>query len=142
MTCTFFGHSIVADEIDTVLRNTLIDLIEKHDVNMFYVGNQGEFDRIVKRVLSALSEKYPIGYSIVLAYMPTEKKDDEFEDYSHTLYPDGIEAVPKRFAISYRNKWMIRRADYVVTYIIHTWGGAAQFAETAKRQGKTVINIA
>ena len=32
-------------------------------------------------------------------------------------------------------------SDYVVTYITHAWGGAAQFAEMAERQKKTVINL-
>ena len=36
---------------------------------------------------------------------------------------------------------MIKQSDYVVTYITHSWGGAAQFAEMAERQKKTVINL-
>ena len=36
---------------------------------------------------------------------------------------------------------MLKQSDYVVTYITHSWGGAAQFAEMAERKGKTVINI-
>jgi len=37
---------------------------------------------------------------------------------------------------------MIEQSDYVVTYITHSWGGAAQFAEKAKRQKKGIINLA
>ena len=37
---------------------------------------------------------------------------------------------------------MLRRADFVVTYVTRPWGGAAQFAEKARRQGKTVRNLA
>lgn len=47
-----------------------------------------------------------------------------------------------RFAVSWRNNWMLKQSDYVVTYITYSWGGAAQFAEKAARQKKTVINIA
>jgi hypothetical protein len=57
------------------------------------------------------------------------------------MLPEGIETVPKRFAISWRNKWMLSRADYVVTYITRSWGGAAQFAELAERKEKTVIKV-
>ena len=32
---------------------------------------------------------------------------------------------------------MLRQSVYVVTYITHTWGGAYQYAEKAKRQKKT-----
>jgi hypothetical protein len=91
-------------------------------------------------VLRELTPKYPhISYSVVLAYMPTKR--NEYDDYSDTMLPEGIETVPKRFAISWRNKWMLRQSDYVVTYITHSWGGAAQFAELAERKGKTIINL-
>ena len=74
--------------------------------------------------------------------MPREKKECDYTDYSDTMLPEGIENVPPRFAISWRNKWMLKQADMVITYITHSWGGAAQFADLAKRQRKQVINIA
>ncbi len=36
---------------------------------------------------------------------------------------------------------MLRQSDYVVTYITHSWGGAAQFAAMAERQGKNIISL-
>jgi len=36
---------------------------------------------------------------------------------------------------------MIRQADFVVTYITHTWDGTYQHAEKARRQKKVVINL-
>lgn len=64
------------------------------------------------------------------------------EEGSDTMLPEGLETVHPRYAISRRNGWMLKQADFVVTYITHTWGGAAQYAEKAKRAGKTVINLA
>jgi uncharacterized phage-like protein YoqJ len=139
--CTFFGHRDCPEAIRPKLRETLIELIEHDGVDLFYVGNQGAFDAVVRSVLRELTPKYPhISYSVVLAYMPTKR--NEYDDYSDTMLPEGIETVPKRFAISWRNKWMLRQSDYVVTYITHSWGGAAQFAELAERKGRKVINIA
>ena len=106
---------------------------------MFYVGNNGNFDSIVRRQLEDLSRTYPITYGVVLAYLPTKKS--EYEDYTNTILPEGIETAPKRFAISYRNKWMIQQSDVVVTYVTHSFGGAAQFKEMAERQGKTIIEL-
>lgn len=60
----------------------------------------------------------------------------------NSMLPEGIETVPKRFAISWRNKWMLNQSDYVITYVTHSWGGAAQFAEMAEKQHKRVINLA
>ena len=139
MTVTFFGHKDTPKEIEPTLRATLVDLIENHGTNMFYVGNNGSFDAMVRRQLEDLSRTYPITYNVVLAYLPTKKS--EYDDYTNTILPEGIETAPKRFAISWRNKWMIEQADIVVTYVTHSFGGAAQFKELAERQGKTVIEL-
>ena len=94
---------------------------------------------MVRRQLEDLSRTYPITYNVVLAYLPTKKS--EYDDFTNTLLPEGIETVHKRFAISYRNKRMIGQADVVVTYVTHSFGGAAQFKELAERQGKTLIEL-
>ena len=139
MTVTFFGHKDTPKEIEPTLRTTLVDLIENKNVTVFYVGNNGNFDTMVRRQLENLSQTYPITYNVVLAYLPTKKS--EYDDYTNTILPEGIETIPKRFAISWRNKWMIEQADIVVTYVTHSFGGAAQFKELAERQGKTVIEL-
>lgn len=139
MVCTFFGHKDTPKEIEPTLRSTLIDLIENKNVNVFYVGNNGNFDTMVRRQLEDLSQTYPITYNVVLAYLPTEK--NKYDDLTHTIYPEGLETVPKRFAISWRNKWMIQQSDIVVTYVTRTYGGAWQFKEMAERFEKIIINL-
>ena len=141
-TCTFFGHRTAPAEIEPVLRSKVIDLIENHGVDVFYVGNHGAFDMMVGRVLKELSTKYAIRYSVVLAYMPQKRNEFNTPDESNTLLPEGIETVPKRFAINYRNKWMIGQADYVITYVTNTIGsGAAQFKNLAEKKNKVVIEL-
>ena len=141
--CTFFGHRDCPSSIKPKLREVLIDLLENQSVDMLYVGNKGAFDRLVRSVLRELVQKYPqINYSVVLERLPGKQNEDYPEDLSDTMLPEGIEEVPPRFAISWRNKWMLRQSDFVVTYITHSWGGAAQFAEMASRQKKTLINLA
>ena len=135
--CTFFGHRDCPSSIQPKLKAAFIDLIENHAVHTFYVGNHGAFDSLVRSTLQELTQSYPqIRYTVVLAYLPTKQTDFPYEN----LLPDGIENVPKRFAISFRNKWMLKQSDFVVTYITHSWGGAAQFAELAEKQKKTVIH--
>ena len=87
--------------------------------------------------LEDLAQTYPITYKIVLAYMPG--KNDEPDE--HTVLPEGLETVPRRFAISRRNKWMLDQADTVVTYVTHPSSGAHQMKETAIEKGKTVIEL-
>jgi hypothetical protein len=139
--CTFFGHHDCPETIKPKLRETLIELIKHDGVDLFYVGNQGAFDAVVRSVQRELALEYShISYAVVLVYMPVKR--NEYDERSDTMLPEGIETVPRRFAISWRNKWMLRQADYVVTYITHSWGGAAQFAELAEKKAKKVINIA
>ena len=140
--CTFFGHQNTPNSIRPKLKQTLEELIVKHDVSMFYVGNHGQFDALVKSVLQELKIVYPhIEYAVVLAYMPKLEQNDSSVDFTDSFLPEGIETVYPRYAISWRNKWMLRQADYVVTYVTHSWGGAAQFEQLAKRQHKTVIKL-
>lgn len=138
--CTFFGHRDCPDEIKIKLRELLIDLIINHNVDMFYVGNQGRFDTIVRRVLQDLKQKFPqINYAVVLAYMPG--KQTEYDDYSDTMLPEGIESVHPRYAISWRNNWMLKQSDFVVTYITHSHGGTAQYARKAMQARKTLLSL-
>ena len=139
MVCTFFGHKDTPKEIEPTLRSTLIDLIENKNVNVFYVGNNGNFDIMVRHQLEDLSKTYNINYSVVLAYLPTEK--NKYDNLTNTIYPEGLETVHKRFAISWRNKWMIQQSDIVVTYVTHNFGGAAQFKEMAVKQSKNVVEL-
>ena len=138
-TATFFGHKDTPKETEPTLRATLLDLIINKNANVFYVGNNGNFDAMVRRQLKEFSVIYPIKYNVVLAYLPEARNADD--DMSDTIYPEGLEAVPKRFAISWRNKWMIKQSDIVVTYVKHSFGGAAQFKELAQKQGKMVIEL-
>ena len=58
--CTFFGHRDCPETIKPKIRTAVINLIENHGVTMFYVGNQGNFDRMV-RVGVGRSRPYFVG---------------------------------------------------------------------------------
>ena len=69
--CTFFGHRDCPSSIKPKLHEVLINLIENHAVDMFYVGQQGAFDGIVHSVLKELVSVYPhIRYAVVLERLP------------------------------------------------------------------------
>lgn len=142
MTCCFFGHN----EIPSGLSNALEPILETlicEGADDFLIGHQGGFDHAVLHLLRRMKEKYPsIQYHVVLAYLPREKEEFSLYAAEETLYPEGLESIHPRFAISWRNKWMINESETVVTYVTHSWGGAAQFAELAKKKGKRIINVA
>ena len=124
--CTFFGHRDCPDDLKHSLRTVIIDLITNCGVDMFYVGHQGGFDRLIQGVLREIMREYPqVHYAVVLAYMPSEHP--VLGDTSDTMLPEGIELVHPRYAISWRNNWMLQKSDFVVAYVAHSWGGAAQY---------------
>lgn len=137
MICTFFGHRNTPATIDKLLRELLTELIEHHGADEFDVGNQGNFDAMVRRQLEKLSKSYSINYSVVLAYLP----DKNAEPNHCPVYPEGIETVPRKFAIHYRNKWMLNKADTVICYVSQPSSGAGQFVELAEKQGKRIFNL-
>ncbi len=138
--CTFFGHRDAPEGIKPLVRAAMVRLIEEQGIALFYVGNEGRFDGMVRRILRELKEHYPIRYAVVLAYLPRGEAQKE-EDFSDTLLPQGIETVHPRFAIDRRNRWMIEQSDVAVTYIRRSFGGAAKFAALAEKKGKTIIKI-
>ncbi len=142
MTCTFFGHRSAPSSIEGIIRATIERLILDKGVTRFYVGNNGNFDSMVYRQLKRLNAEHPhIRYYVVLAYMPTAKDELDIIDYTETIYPEGLETVPPRFAISKRNEWMVENADIVVTYVKYSTGGAARAKMIAERKEKIVVEI-
>lgn len=133
--CTFFGHRDCPSSIKGKLHEEIDQLICNHGVDTFYVGTQGNFDRMAYTVLKGLRERNShIKIYRVLAYMPKLGDTD-------TIVPEGIETTYPRYAIIKRNKWMIDRSDYVIAYVTHTFGGAYQAVERAKKKGKILIQI-
>lgn len=134
-----FGHRDCFALEESVLTDTLKKQIAS-GVHTFYVGNHGQFDTLVRGVLRKLQKQYPhIQYAVVLAYLPEKK--DAYDDHADTIYPEGLESVPRRFAIAKRNQWMIRQADVCICYINRTWGGAHNSVKTAQKKGLEIINL-
>ena len=136
--CTFFGHRDSPSSIKADLYNAIEQLICNQCFDTFYVGTQGDFDRMVYAALVELRQRYShINVYRVLAYMP--KSSDV--DTADTIVPEGIETAYPRYAIVHRNNWMISHSDYVICYVTHPTGGAYQAVERAKKKGKTIIAI-
>lgn len=137
--CTFFGHRDCPDSVKLELLSVIENLITEKNVRTFYMGNHGNFDHLVISILKELKIRYhDINYYVILAYLPG--KDYDLQEYV-TIYPEGIEIVPKRFAIDFRNRWMVNRSDYVISYVNRNFGGAAKAKNYAEKKRKVIINI-
>lgn len=137
MIVTFCGHSDVY-EMDQV-REWLLTQIERTiliGADEFLLGGYGAFDNMAAGVVRGLKAQYPhIQATLVLPYL--DQKVDA-AGYDGTVYPP-LETVPKRYAIVHRNRWMVEKADVVIAYVTHSWGGAAETLRHAKRRKKTII---
>ena len=92
---------------------------------------------MVYSVLIELKAKYPhIRYTVVLAYMPDEHIKELYG--KNTLFPDGMESVPKRFAISKRNDWIIQQSGFAVCYV-HKITGVRRSSGKLQRQNRIRI---
>ncbi len=136
--CTFFGHRYCNDNVKQFLHQNIIKLIKEYRVNIFYVGNQGEFDRIALSVLKEIKVEYDIECYVVIAYLP--QKSELSYDYYSTLYPETVAKSHPKYAIYKRNEWMLAKSKYVIAYAKYP-GGAKTFTDMAVKKGKTVINF-
>ncbi len=139
MTCCFFGHRDTPDKTKTALRSLLVNLIEDKQIDRFLVGNNGNFDHMVISVLFELKMKYTNLQCFVVLYNLSESK--QISCPLETIYPEGLELAPPRFAIDRRNRWMLLQSDLVVGYVFRSVGGAAHFFNLAQKQGKQTYNL-
>ena len=138
MICSFFGHHDCPISIKPKLLETIKKQIEQ-GVTEFYIGNHGNFDGMALSCLRELKRsRAEIHYAVILAYLPTDPNAYLPEE---TIFPEGIETVPKRFAIDLRNRWIVNHTDIIISYIDHSWGGAAKYVEKAKKRGATILNL-
>lgn len=141
--CYFIGHREADERLLPLLGKAIEKLITEDRVAYFYVGAYGGVDRIVTTALKAAKKKYPnIVLMRVLPYHPADRTVKIPESFDGTYYPDGIEKVPKRYAIVRTNRVMIDAADWLITYVRHGASNSCRLLEYAeRRQEKGLIQI-
>lgn len=147
MNITFFGHSSFTPTRE--YEDKVLDFLEEKlgdctfDV---YLGNNGAFDAFAYNCCKKYSSKHPnLSLIYVTPYMTLDfqKKylNDYVKQYDGIIYPN-IEDKPMRFAITYRNRFMIEKSDFVIVYVEHSWGGAYSAYKYALKKGKQIYNLA
>ena len=146
MIITFLGHSNFSKSAE--YEKKLLAFLEEKIGNThvdFYLGGYGAFDNFAFECCKKYKKSHPASSLIFITpYITVEYQQNHLtnlaEEYDGILYPE-IEEKPLRFAISYRNKWMVEQADYVICGIEHNWGGAFKAYQHAKQKKKYVFNI-
>ena len=145
MIITFCGHSncLFFDEEKEKLKQLLIKEIRKNPTCKFYLGGYGDFDSLCLWTLRELKAACPdIELLFITPYLDNNYSKLQLAKYYYddVIFPP-IESVPRKFAISKRNEWMVDSANLVIAYVKYSWGGAAKTLEYAKRRKKEIINL-
>lgn len=137
MIVTFCGHRDVFDQeaVDAWLNETVEELI-REGVDCFYLGGYGQFDTLAAAVVRKQKERHPQIRSVLV--LPYLDRPFDASAYDETVYPP-LENVPKRYAISRRNEYMIDRSDVVIAFVTHSFGGAYKTLCYAQRKQKRII---
>lgn len=149
-TVAFFGHRYIDDmfKVEELLEEQIRKLINEKEYVDFLVGRNGDFDRCVSSTVLRVRKNVRDDNSalvLVLPYPTAEYLNNEV--YFHDYYTDvdiahaASKAHPKA-AIQTRNREMVDRADLVICFVEKNFGGAYKTIEYAKKQNKTIINIA
>ena len=142
-TCFFIGHRDAPESI----YNRLLEAVERHiseyGVTDFIVGKYGNFDRLAARAV--IEEKRHHADITLTLLMPYYRTDAESlpDGFDGSLFPDGLETVPKRAAMMRANQYMIRHCDYLITYNKNRVGNTRKLVAEARKNGLLyIVNIA
>lgn len=146
MIVTFCGHSEFnrTEEYEQILLDILERKIGDSPAN-FYLGGYGDFDNFAYDCCKKYKATHPcVSLIFITPYMTIEYQNNHLkyqrERYDEIIYPE-IEDKPLKFAISYRNKWMVDQSDYIICGICHNWGGAYKTYQYARSKKKSIYNI-
>lgn len=146
MIITFCGHShfLGSAEREGEILALLERLVGDNEAELF-LGGYGNFDEFAYACSKKFKERHPkVSLVFVTPYLTLDYQKNHLEYksriYDSILYPE-IEGKPLRFAITYRNRYMVEQADYIIAYIAHSSGGAYRTFKYAKKLGKEIYNI-
>lgn len=138
--CCFAGHRDIynTEELSKRLTVLIEKLIIEENVTEFWVGHYGRFDAISSEAVKSIKNKYPdIELNLVIPYLTkviNEYREEYYAKYDNILIADIPEKTPKNLQILKCNEYMVKKSDFIICYIMYSWGGAAKTVEYAKKK--------
>ena len=65
-----------------------------------------------------------------------EEEEKKPEGFDATVYPPGMENVPRRLAIIRANRYVVDHVDFLLAYAWHTGSSTQKLVEYAKKREK------
>ena len=133
-TCYFIGHRYGDVNIERLVAEIEQHIVE-YGVDTFIVGHYGFFDLMAAHYTREAKEKHPhIKLYRLQPYFPGEREHDESEYYDGIIYLDGMETVPRRFAIVQANHRMVDGSDYLIANAWKPGSNSLKLVEYARRK--------
>lgn len=148
ITCTFAGHrDIFNSDIKSLIDEAIENILKKDDTFLFYSGNMGDFDKMCEASVRAAQKRHTelnIKLVLVLPYMIKKLNIDK--DYYEKLFdniiiPDESAEAYYKSAIIKRNRWIVQRSDYIISYVYKDFGGAFTSLKYAEKLNKNIIYL-
>ncbi len=147
MVVSFFGHAQFHrnDKYEQEILHYLSENIGDQYAEVYF-GGYGGFDLFAYECCKKYKATHPnISLVFVSPYTTVEYQrnhlDHQKARYDSILYP-GLENIPPRFAIVYRNRYIVEKSDYIMFYVSHDWGGAYATYQYAMKRNKCIYNLA
>ncbi len=147
--CCFAGHSDLCgrgEEIGKQLEILIDSLRTKYDLLECYVGDYGEFDRLVAGTVHRMVKNdKPMDLKLVIPYLTsriTAEKNTYYDRFDDITIANIPPSTPIRLGIIKTNQFMVEKCDYLICYVKHNFGGAAKTLEYAQKKKLEIINLA
>ena len=147
MIIAFFGHAdfVTSNDKENKIFDTLIKLISKNSSQQtkieFYLGGYGNFDKTAKKICLQIKQIYKNSkLCFVTPYQNENYLKKHRDNFDEIILPD-TNNVPPKYAIQKRNFWIVRKADFIISYINHPFGNSIKYIKYAQKIKKEYINL-
>ena len=136
-TCFFIGHHDAPERLRSLLDAAVEQHISEYGVTEFIAGHYGRFDYMAAGAVKTAKKHHPeVMLTLLLPYYPYPY---DTSDYDRTFYPEGLETVPKTYAIVRANEYMIKNVDFLICYDTGRIGKTRDFVAFARRREKKCL---
>lgn len=141
--CFFVGHRDAPSSLYEHLKAEIRRLIISENVQEFVIGSYGSFDALASSAAVRLKSEFPdIRILRLVPYYHPSFTIFLPDGFDGSLYPEGLESVPKRFSIIRANQYMIEHCGYLICFVRHSFGNSGKLLEFAsKKEQKGKIHI-
>ena len=142
ITCFMTGNHDAPQEIYPRILAEVKRHITEFGVAEFFVGAYGSFDSMAKRAVIEAKRTYPdVRLTLVMHYLNCRKYEMIQKEFDGSIYPDGLERSPMRFAIVRGNRIMAENTDFLIIYSANMAGNTRRLMDYAAEKNIMMTEI-